>query len=106
MKTTMKNLAALAVLAIAGMGNTQAQTNLGADCGCPTPVSSRPTVLVSTLATNGGALDGELTAANTIFTCDKTWILDKKIYVPNGKTLTIMPGTVIKGNTEIGRAHV
>jgi len=34
---------------------------------------------------------------NTILTCDKTWILDKKIYVPNGKVLTIMPGTVIKG---------
>lgn len=75
-----------------------AQTNLGADCGCPTPVSSRPTVLVSTLATNGGSGDGELIAANTVFDCSKTWILDKKIYVPNGKTLTIMPGTVIKGN--------
>ena len=78
-----------------------AQSNLGADCGCPTPVSSRPTVLLSTLAVSGGATDGDLTAVNTILTCDKTWILDKKIFVPDGKSLTIQPGTVIKGNDTI-----
>ena len=97
-KKTIKNLAVVAALSIASIGQTLAQSNLGAACGCPSPVSARPTVLISTLATNGGALDGELIAANTVFTCDKTWILDKKIYVPNGKTLTIQPGTVIKGN--------
>ena len=95
-KQTIKSLA-MAVLSLAGLGQSFAQTNLGADCGCPA-VASRPTVNVSTLAVSGGALDGELTATNTIFTCDKTWILDKKIYVPSGKTLTIQPGTVIKGN--------
>lgn len=73
------------------------QTNLGADCGCPTPVSSRPTVLLSTLTINGGADDGRFVANNTILDCSKTWIMDKKVYVPNGKTLTITPGTVIKG---------
>ncbi|HKR06443.1 MAG TPA: hypothetical protein VJY62_17550 [Bacteroidia bacterium] len=97
-KKTISKLFAAAVV-LAATVPVFAQTDLGAECGCPTPVSSRPTVNVSTLATSGGALDGELTAANTIFTCDKTWILDKKIYVPNGKTLTIQPGTVIKGNT-------
>ncbi len=96
-KKTITKLVALAAASL-GFATSNAQTNLGASCGCPTPVSSRPTVLVSTLATSGGALDGELIANNTIFTCDKTWILDKKIYVPNGKSLTIMPGTVIKGN--------
>src|ERR1700755_2707272 len=96
-KKTISNLVATASLAVAAIAPAIGQTNLGASCGCP-PVSSRPTVLVSTLATSGGALDGELTANNTIFTCDKTWILDKKIYVPNGKVLTIEPGTVIKGN--------
>ncbi|MEO8150812.1 MAG: hypothetical protein ABI723_24480 [Bacteroidia bacterium] len=98
-KKTITNFVTGAALVLVAAAPGFAQTNLGAECGCPTPVSSRPTVLVSTLATNGGAGDGELIAANTIFDCSKTWILDKKIYVPNGKTLTIMPGTVIKGNT-------
>ncbi|MFM8916345.1 MAG: hypothetical protein ACKOGP_01215 [Bacteroidota bacterium] len=80
-------------------GVTMAQTNLGADCGCPA-VSARTTVLMSTLADNsGGATDGNLTAANTKLTCDKIYILDKKIFVPDGKSLTIQPGTLIKGDT-------
>ncbi|CAN5448971.1 hypothetical protein BH11BAC1_BH11BAC1_03490 [soil metagenome] len=99
MKKTVFKLVATAGIAFAFNSASFGQVNLGAECGCPTPVSSRPTVLVSTLATSGGALDGELTATNTIFDCSKTWILDKKIYVPSGKTLTIQPGTVIKGNT-------
>jgi hypothetical protein len=98
-KKTISKLFAAASIALASVVPGFAQTNLGAACGCPTPVSSRPTVNVSTLATSGGALDGELLANNTIFDCAHTWILDKKIYVPNGKTLTIEPGTVIKGNT-------
>jgi hypothetical protein len=85
-----------AMIALATIGSLEAQTNLGASCGCP-PVGSRTNVLVSTLAVNGGANDGELTANNTIFTCDKNWILDKKIYVPSGKALTIEAGTVVKG---------
>lgn len=98
MKRTISKIAACAALALASI-SSHAQTNLGAACGCPTPVSSRPTVLLSTLATNGGAGDGELIANNVILDCSKTWILDKKIYVAPGKTLTIQPGTVIKGNT-------
>ncbi|HMT30686.1 MAG TPA: hypothetical protein PKD91_15540, partial [Bacteroidia bacterium] len=96
-KTMSKVLAtiAMALTTVTGF----AQTNLGAECGCPSPVSSRPTVLLSTLATNGGAGDGELIASNVILDCSKTWILDKKIYVAPGKSLTIMPGTVIKGRS-------
>ncbi len=98
MKKSVFKLIATAGIAFAVNSVSFGQSNLGAECGCPTPVSTRPTILVSTLATSGGALDGELLAANTIFDCSKTWILDKKIYVPSGKTLTIQPGTVIKGN--------
>lgn len=54
---------------------------------------------MSSLATVNAdsTLDGNLTATNTILTCDKNWVLDKKIYVTSGKTITIYPGTVIKG---------
>ena len=100
MKTTFSKVAALALIAMTAGNEVSAQLasqqNLGASCGCPT-VASRPTVSMSTLATIGGANDGDLTATNTILTCDKTYILDNKIYVPAGKTLTIQPGTVIKG---------
>jgi hypothetical protein len=95
-KITMKLFAAV-VVAVASITSAQAQSNLGADCGCPTPVSSRTTTLLSTLANVGGPTDGDLIATNTILDCTKNWVLDKKIYVPDGKTLTIMPGTVIKG---------
>jgi hypothetical protein len=91
----LSTLIATAAFAIASMESGFAQTNLGSSCGCPT-VSTRPTVNLSTLAVSGGASDGDL-LANTILTCDKMWVLDKKIYVPNGVTLTIQPGTVIKG---------
>ncbi len=93
-------MAALAIIALAANNQASAQLasqqNLGEACGCP-PVASRTSVSMSTLATIGGATDGDLTATNTILTCDKTYILDNKIYVPAGKTLTIQPGTVIKG---------
>jgi len=90
-KTLIKMFSTAAVAAMS-VSSLFAQTNLGADCGCP-PVASRPTVLLTTLA---GA-EGQLLAKNTILTCDKTWILDDKIYVDSLKSLTIQPGTVIKG---------
>jgi hypothetical protein len=100
MKKNITKVAALALIAMASSFDASAQLasqqNLGEACGCPT-VASRPTVSMSTLATIGGANDGDLIATNTILTCDKTYILDNKIYVPAGKTLTIQPGTVIKG---------
>jgi len=75
-----------------------AQTNLGAACGCP-PVGTRPQVLVTSLpgytdtpGIFGGTLDNGAT-----FTCANTYILDKKIYIPSGQTITIQPGTLIKG---------
>ncbi len=95
-KETFTKLFAAAAFAVTGMTAGFAQTNLGASCGCP-PVGSRPTVLLSTLAASGGANDGSLTANTTILDCSKMWILDKKIFVDNGKSLVVNAGTVIKG---------
>ena len=61
MKQSITKLTATAALAISTFSAVFAQTNLGSECGCP-PVGSRATVLVSTLATNGGAGDGQLLA--------------------------------------------
>ena len=97
MKTLNKIVAAFAV-SIASLNIASAQTDLGVQCGCP-PVGSRSTVLLSTLAVNGGANDGILTSSNTILDCSKTYILDKKIYVDSGKAITIQPGTLIKGRS-------
>lgn len=75
-----------------------AQSNLGAECGCPA-VASRPEVIVSSMpgyTAISGTYGGEMTTG-AAFTCQNTYILDKKIYIPTGQTLTIEPGTVIKG---------
>ncbi|MBL0070883.1 MAG: hypothetical protein IPP34_03220 [Bacteroidetes bacterium] len=89
-----------ALIAVSSAATGVAQTNLGADCGCPA-VGSRTSVNMSTLAVSGGATDGDLTATNTILTCDKIYVLDKKIFVPSGKSITIQPGTLIKANTSL-----
>jgi hypothetical protein len=103
---TLFNFRALLVVAsgLLAAPTVQAQSNLGQDCGCPA-VASRTTVLMSSLCTNVTANDADLSASNTILTCDKIYILDKKIYVPSGKSITINPGTVIKGrNLATGNA--
>ncbi len=84
----------------------KAQSNLGADCGCP-PVASRTEVTVSTMTgytAIANTYGGELTQGAS-FTCDKTYILDKKIYIPSGQTLSIQPGTVIKGAPNVVSAE-
>jgi hypothetical protein len=96
-----KAIASLA-LAVGAFASAQAQSNLGVDCGCPS-VSSRTEVIVSTLpgyVAINGTYGGELTQGAN-FTCDKTYILDKKIYIPANQTLTIAPGTVIKGRANL-----
>ncbi len=97
-KQTILKAFASAALALGAFASADAQTNLGASCGCPA-VGSRTTVNVSSLpgyTAIAGTFGGELTSGAT-FTCDKTYILDKKIYIPAGQTLTIAPGTLIKG---------
>lgn len=78
---------------------TNAQTNLGASCGCPA-VGSRTTINVSTMpgavAIAGDPDAFQLTSGAT-FTCNNIYLLDKKIYVPSGQVLNIAPGTLIKG---------
>jgi hypothetical protein len=98
MKMHFTKVVAVAAMIFAGFTGV-AQTNLGADCGCPA-VGSRTSVNVSSLpgatAIAGDADAFQLTSGAT-FTCNNTYILDKKIYVPAGQTLNIAPGTLIKG---------
>jgi hypothetical protein len=75
-----------------------AQTNIGASCGCPS-FSSRPQINMSTLTgftAISGTYGGELTQGATL-SCANTYVLDQKIYIPSGQTITIPPGTVILG---------
>ncbi|MCX6195311.1 MAG: hypothetical protein NTY55_01500 [Flavobacteriia bacterium] len=97
-KINLSKLFATASLSLIAASPILAQSNLGASCGCPA-VSTRPEVIVSSMAgytAVTGTYGGELTTG-AAFTCDKTYILDKKIYIPAGQVLTIEPGTVIKG---------
>ena len=100
MKTTISiSKKVIMTAALAFISVSQSFAYVGQACGCPT-VGSRTIVTVGT----SGQVDvnGELLADNTIWSCDKVYILDKKIYVPSGKTLTINPGTIIKGNPNPG----
>ena len=102
-KKQISKLLTTVAMATASIVPSFAQTNLGAKCGCP-PVGSRQTVTVSTLpgfVAVAGTFGGELTTGAN-FTCDKTYILDQKIYIPSGQILSIQPGTVIKGGITAG----
>jgi len=70
--------------------------NNGAECGCPVPVSSRSVVDMATLGVALNATQIEI-QTNTTLTCNNVYTLNKKIFVGYGITLTIQPGTVIKG---------
>ncbi|MFY7972176.1 MAG: hypothetical protein ACOVOO_09555 [Flavobacteriales bacterium] len=96
-KTLLKGIAALA-FSFGAFQTMNAQSNLGASCGCPA-VSARTEVLLTSLpgyVAVSGTFGGELTSGATL-TCDKTYIIDKKIYIPAGQTLNIAPGTILKG---------
>jgi trimeric autotransporter adhesin len=104
-KKTISALMSTAALTLAAIAPSFGQSNLGASCGCP-PVASRPTVLLSTKGDTiivpgvTAGLGYSLRASNTVLSCDTTYILDRKIYVQAGKSLTIQPGTVIKGRAQ------
>ncbi len=99
MKTKISNiLSAVAIVAIS-LVQGLSQTN-GASCGCP---ATRTDVLFSSLANAAG----DLIAKNTVLDCSKTYILDNtginttgKYFVGKGKSITIAPGTIIKGMPE------
>ena len=97
-KLPISKMIASAALAVAAITPSFGQANLGAACGCPT-VASRTTVLLSSLpgfTAINGTYGGELTTG-AVLTCDKTYIIDQKIYIPSGQTINIAPGTVLKG---------
>lgn len=91
MKKTLAHFAAAAGMVVAAATSGLAQNNLGSDCGCP-QVSSRPTKNLSTYCDANGNL-----LASTYLFCDTTYILDSKVWVGAGKTLTVAPGSVVKG---------
>jgi hypothetical protein len=94
--TRLRHLAAAILLASAFVTGSFAQftseNNLGADCGCPAVSARANGGNISQFADGSGVL-----TSNVVLTCDKIWTLDKKIYVPSGLSITIKPGTVIKG---------
>jgi hypothetical protein len=122
MKTqkTISRILSTAAVAALSMSSLFAQTNLGADCGCPNVASRGTAIKLSTLGSaitdtayvflSNGDPDTQIGVGhstlmtsyilngNLTLTCDKNWEIDSKIYVPDGKTITIMPGTVIKGD--------
>lgn len=98
---SLAKFATALVAAIGTFTSVNAQTNLGASCGCPA-VGSRTSINVSSMSgavAIAGDPDAYELTTGASFTCNNTYILDKKIYVPAGQTLTIEPGTLIKGAT-------
>jgi hypothetical protein len=97
-KLQISKMIASAALAVAAVAPSFGQAIVGGACGCP-KMASRQTVLLSSLpgfTAVANTYGGELTNG-AVLTCDKTYIIDQKIYIPSGKTLTIAPGTVLKG---------
>lgn len=63
-----------------------------------TGFGQKPTVNLSTLTDRVTAGEvGNLLADHTVLYEHTIYILDEKVYVPNGKSLSIQPGTIIKG---------
>ena len=106
-KKPIFRLVALAALSIISGNELVAQTNLGAACGCPA-VASRTVVAaittVGTWSTMPTAAYGKelLGNQNITLTCDKIWTINEKLYIGPGSTLTIEPGTLIKGVPDPG----
>jgi len=102
-KQTISKMLATAAMGVVGITASFAQQNIGASCGCPATTARTPVLMSSLVDHSNPSVEGNL-LANTTLTCDKAWILDQKVYVPSGKTLTIMPGTVVYGVDTITRA--
>ena len=97
MKTkTISRILSTAAVAAMSVSSLFAQTDLGASCGCPSPVSSRPVIDLTADGSSYVNALGEITA-DLRLDCKHTWAFSKKLYVPNGRTLTIDPGTVLRG---------
>ncbi|MFY7829399.1 MAG: T9SS C-terminal target domain-containing protein [Flectobacillus sp.] len=82
----MKNIHKLLYIAAIALATTSCG-KLENDFQEPTPVASREMVVVR----------GSITS-NTTWTADKKYLLNGFVYVEEGVTLTIQPGTIIKGD--------
>jgi hypothetical protein len=104
-KKPILRLAVLAALSFFTGNEVVAQTTVGAACGCPnyaTRVSNGVINIntVGTWTTIANAYGKELAGTqNILLTCDKIWQIDEKLYIGSGSTITIEPGTIIKGTT-------
>jgi hypothetical protein len=87
----------IATVAIFSVSAASAQLALGDDCGCPA-LSSRTPVNMSTLID----VNGNLLSTSTTLTCDNTYFLDEKVYVQDGASLFVQPGTVVRGVFGLG----
>jgi len=101
-KKTLSSIVATAVVAAMSISTVFAQLgndlNNGTACGCPA-VGSRTIVDLATLGTpivQGGQNQIEI-QHNVHLTCDNIYTFSKKIFVGYHDTLTIDPGTVLKG---------
>lgn len=82
----MKNIHKLLFIAAIALGTTSCG-QLENDFQEPAPIASRESVVVR------GAI-----TSNTTWTADKKYLLNGFVYVEAGVTLTIQPGTIIKGD--------
>jgi len=82
----MKNIHKLLYITAIALATTSCG-KLENDFQEPTPVASREMVVVK----------GSITS-NTTWTADKKYLLNGFVYVEEGVTLTIQPGTIIKGD--------
>ena len=79
----MKRIIALACFALLAWSS-----NVVAQCASCPPLASRTSVVISDSGSGTGT---------TTWTCDNIYQLDGYVFVNSGQTLTIEPGTVIKG---------
>ncbi len=68
-----------------------------ADKDCCCEYASIASFTVSALDANTNQVEGT-TAENFTFTSDKKWVLKGFVYVDAGATLTVQPGTIVKGD--------
>jgi hypothetical protein len=101
-KTISKILATVALSAAAVLPSF-GQLDLGAACGCP-PVGSRGTPVNMSSLPGFNATTGELDNG-AVLNCATIYVLDQKIYVPSGQSITIPPGTLIKGKFDASPAN-
>jgi hypothetical protein len=93
--TKLASTALLAVGAITTSFGQGDQRSIGSKCGCPA-VNLRPVANVTTKGTTNANGVTEFTG-NVHLTCDTLWRLSGQVFVPNGKTITVDPGTVVQG---------